>query len=57
LPAKSEGAIIVPFDENPQLKNNPAIIQKNDGALITQRRISQRSLIGLETWHPDESSM
>jgi len=51
---ESEGAIIVPFDENPQLKNNPAIIQKSDGAFNYATTDLATIAYRLETWHPDE---
>jgi arginyl-tRNA synthetase len=50
----SEGAIIVPFDDNPQLKGNPAIIQKSDGAFNYATTDLATLAHRLENWHPDE---
>jgi arginyl-tRNA synthetase len=51
---ESEGAIIVPFEDNPQLKGNPAMIQKNDGAFNYATTDLATIAYRLETWHPDE---
>jgi arginyl-tRNA synthetase len=51
---ESEGAIIVPFDDNPQLKGNPAIIQKSDGAFNYATTDLATLAHRLENWHPNE---
>lgn len=50
----SEGAIAVFFEDNPQLKNNPTIIQKSDGAFNYATTDLATLAHRLETWHPDE---
>jgi arginyl-tRNA synthetase len=51
---ESEGAIIVPFDDNPQLKSNPAIVQKSDGAFNYATTDLATLAHRLENWHPNE---
>jgi arginyl-tRNA synthetase len=51
---ESEGAIIVPFEDSPQLKGNPAMIQKSDGAFNYATTDLATVAYRLETWHPDE---
>ena len=51
---ESEGAIIVTFDDNPQLKGNPAIIQKSDGAFNYATTDLATLAHRLENWHPNE---
>jgi arginyl-tRNA synthetase len=51
---ESEGAIIVPFEDSPQLKSNPAMIQKSDGAFNYATTDLATIAYRLETWHPDE---
>jgi len=51
---ESEGAIMVSFDDNPQLKGNPAMIQKSDGAFNYATTDLATIDYRLETWHPDE---
>jgi arginyl-tRNA synthetase len=51
---ESEGAIIVPFEDNPQLKGNPAIIQKSDGAFNYATTDLATLAHRLENWHPNE---
>jgi arginyl-tRNA synthetase len=51
---ESEGAVAVFFDDNPQLKDNPAIIQKSDGAFNYTTTDLATLAHRLETWHPDE---
>jgi len=51
---ESEGAIIVPFEDNPQLKKNPAIVQKSDGAFNYATTDLATIAYRLETWHPNE---
>jgi arginyl-tRNA synthetase len=51
---ESEGAIIVPFEDNPQLKGNPAIIQKSDGAFNYATTDLATLAHRLESWHPTE---
>jgi arginyl-tRNA synthetase len=51
---ESEGAIIVPFEDNPQLKGNPAIIQKSDGAFNYATTDLATLAHRLGNWHPNE---
>jgi arginyl-tRNA synthetase len=51
---ESEGAIIVPFEDSPQLKGNPAMIQKSDGAFNYATTDLATIAYRLETWDPDE---
>jgi arginyl-tRNA synthetase len=51
---ESEGAIIVPFEDNPQLKGNPAIIQKSDGAFNYATTDLATLTHRLENWQPNE---
>jgi arginyl-tRNA synthetase len=51
---ESEGAIIVPFEDNPQLKGNPAIIQKSDGAFNYATTDLATLAHRMENWHPNE---
>jgi arginyl-tRNA synthetase len=51
---ESEGAIIVPFEDNPQLKGNPAIVQKSDGAFNYATTDLATLAHRLENWHPNE---
>lgn len=54
LARESEGALVVFFDETPDLKDHPAIVQKKDGAA----NYTTTDLATLEyrtnTWNPDE---
>jgi arginyl-tRNA synthetase len=52
---ESEGAIAVFFEENPQLKNHPALIQKSDGAFNYAATDLATIAYRIETWHPDEA--
>ena len=51
---QSEGAMAVFFDELPQLKKNPALIQKSDGAFNYTTTDLATLAYRLETWHPDQ---
>lgn len=51
---ESEGAIAVFFDDVPQLKNHPALVQKSDGAFNYTTTDLATLAYRLETWHPDE---
>jgi arginyl-tRNA synthetase len=51
---ESEGATAVFFEDNPQLKNNPTIIQKSDSAFNYATTDLATLAYRLETWHPDE---
>ena len=51
---QSEGAIAVFFEDIPQLKSNPALIQKSDGAFNYTTTDLATLAHRLETWHPDE---
>jgi arginyl-tRNA synthetase len=54
LAQTSEGAIVVFFEGNPQLKGNPALIQKSDGGFNYTTTDLATLRYRLETWHPDE---
>ena len=51
---ESEGAIAVFFDDIPQLKGSPALIQKSDGAFNYTTTDLATAAYRLETWRPDE---
>jgi arginyl-tRNA synthetase len=51
---ESEGALAVFFEEIPQLKEHPALIQKSDGAFNYTTTDLATLAHRLETWHPDE---
>src|SRR5207244_12930174 len=51
---QSEGAIAVFFEDIPQLKSNPALIQKSDGAFNYTTTDLATLAHRLETWHPEE---
>jgi arginyl-tRNA synthetase len=51
---ESEGAIVVFFEDNPQLKNHPALIQKSDGAFNYTTTDLATIAYRLKTWLPDE---
>ncbi len=51
---ESEGAIAVFFDDIPQLKKNPALVQKSDGAFNYTTTDLATLEYRLETWHPNE---
>jgi arginyl-tRNA synthetase len=51
---ESEGAIAIFFDEQPQLKDKPALIRKSDGGFNYTTTDLATLEYRLETWHPDE---
>jgi len=51
---ESEGALAVFFDDIPQLKEHPALVQKSDGAFNYTTTDLATLAHRLETWHPDE---
>ncbi len=51
---ESEGAIVIFFDDSPQLKGNPALIRKSDGGFNYTTTDLATLAYRLETWHPDE---
>jgi arginyl-tRNA synthetase len=51
---ESEGAIAVFFEDNPQLKEHPALVQKSDGAFNYTTTDLATLAHRLESWHPDE---
>jgi arginyl-tRNA synthetase len=51
---ESDGAQVVFFDEEPELKAHPAIIQKSDGAANYATTDLATLAYRLETWRPDE---
>jgi arginyl-tRNA synthetase len=51
---ESEGAMAVFFEDNPQLKGSPALVQKSDGAFNYATTDLATLAHRLENWHPDE---
>jgi arginyl-tRNA synthetase len=51
---ESEGAIKIFFDDNPELKDHPAVIQKNDGAATYTTTDLATLEYRLATWSPQE---
>ena len=51
---ESEGAIAIFFDDNPQLKEHPALVRKSDGGFNYTTTDLATLAYRLETWHPDE---
>lgn len=51
---ESDGAQVVFFDDDPELKAHPAIIQKSDGAANYATTDLATLAYRLETWQPDE---
>jgi arginyl-tRNA synthetase len=51
---ESEGAIAVFFENHPQLKDHPALVQKSDGAFNYTTTDLATIAYRLETWQPDE---
>ncbi len=51
---ESEGAVVVFFDDHPQLKGTPALIQKSDGASNYATTDLATIAYRLENWNPDE---
>jgi arginyl-tRNA synthetase len=54
LARESEGAKVVFFDDLPDLKDTPLIIQKSDGAFNYATTDLATLAYRIETWHPDE---
>jgi arginyl-tRNA synthetase len=51
---ESEGAIAIFFEDNPQLKEHPALIRKSDGGFNYTTTDLATLAYRLETWQPDE---
>lgn len=51
---ESEGAIVVFFDDNPQLKEHPLIIRKSDGGFNYATTDLATLEVRLDMWKPDE---
>lgn len=51
---ESEGALAVFFDDCPQLRGTPALVQKSDGAFNYTTTDLATLAYRLETWQPDE---
>lgn len=51
---ESEGAIAIFFDENPQLKDKPALIRKSDGGFNYSTTDLATLDFRLQQWHPGE---
>lgn len=54
LAKESDGAIKVFFDDVPELKEHPAVVQKSDGAATYTTTDLATLQYRLETWNPDE---
>ena len=54
LARESEGAIAIFFEDNPQLKEHPALIRKSDGGFNYTTTDLATLAYRLETWKPDE---
>jgi arginyl-tRNA synthetase len=54
LARESEGAMAVFFEDIPQLKGHPALVQKSDGAFNYTTTDLATLAYRLETWRPDE---
>ena len=54
LVRESEGAKVAFFEDVPELKDHPAIVQKSDGAANYTTTDLATLAYRLETWHPDE---
>ena len=54
LAKESEGAIAVFFDDSPELKGHPALVQKTDGAANYTTTDLATIEYRLQTWQPDE---
>lgn len=54
LACDSEGAKVVFFDQDPELKSHPTIVQKSDGAANYATTDLATLAYRIETWHPDE---
>jgi arginyl-tRNA synthetase len=51
---ESEGAMAIFFEDNPQLKDHPALIRKSDGGFNYSTTDLATLAYRLETWKPDE---
>jgi len=51
---ESDGAIAIFFDDNPQLKEHPALVRKSDGGFNYTTTDLATLAYRLETWKPDE---
>ena len=51
---ESEGALVIFFENNPQLKSHPALIQKSDGAFNYATTDLATLEYRMETWKPNE---
>jgi arginyl-tRNA synthetase len=54
IACESEGAIVIFFDEIPQLKEQPALIRKSDGGFNYTTTDLATLAFRLEKWRPDE---
>lgn len=54
LARESEGAMVVFFDDDPELKAHPALVQKSDGAANYTTTDLATLQYRLETWQPNE---
>lgn len=54
LAVESEGALIVPFQEPPHLRDKPMLVQKSDGSFLYATTDLATIQYRMETWSPDE---
>jgi arginyl-tRNA synthetase len=54
IATESEGALVVFFEDNPQLKDHPALIRKSDGGFNYTTTDLATLAFRMETWKPDE---
>ena len=54
LAVESEGAVVVPFEEPPHLRDKPMLVQKSDGSFLYATTDLATIQYRSETWAPDE---
>jgi len=54
LAVESQGAIVVPFEEPPHLRDKPMLVRKSDGSFLYATTDLATIQYRMETWSPDE---
>jgi arginyl-tRNA synthetase len=54
IATESQGAIVIPFEEPPHLRDKPMLIQKSDGGFLYATTDLATIDYRVERWHPDE---
>jgi arginyl-tRNA synthetase len=54
LAVESQGAVIIPFEEPPHLRDKPMLIQKSDGGFLYASTDLATIQYRMERWQPDE---